>query len=94
MYSQSKNKLVKYKVLNVIYTTWVVCLVIQGDVIREQKEVSMVCQGRDWVMRVQKRRSHEVRKIITGYILDQKNLASTCHNMAPVTNIADSKSYL
>ena len=52
MYSQSKNKLVKYKVLNVIYTTWVVCLVIQGDVIREQKEVSMVCQGHDWVMRV------------------------------------------
>ena len=52
MYSQSKNKLVKYKVLNVIYTTWVVCLVIQGDVIREQKEVSMVCQGCDWVVRV------------------------------------------
>ena len=61
MYSQSKNKLVKYKVLNVIYTTWVVCLVIQGDVIREQKEVSMVCQGHDWVMRVRKSRSHEIR---------------------------------
>ena len=31
---------------------------------------------------------------LRGYILDQKNQTSKCHNMAPAIFITDNKSYL